>query len=223
MKIKISQKECIIIIQEYLINNSKPSEIILVGKKLVPFLAKLSMPADLVYRFTDYKDLSVLANDIFKAIKIKFQNNQIGSAKVIFTKFESIGNQFVDQIVLIPKIVHDVDELERQDDMLLEPSKEDVSEYIINELVRTNIHFAMAESIASEYLSRMLAMKKATDAAQDIIEILQTYYNKTRQAQITKEITEIVAGMQNSIENSVDLQSFDTNNILYNIKLFFIK
>lgn len=56
------------------------------------------------------------------------------------------------------------------------------------------IYQAVAENMASEQSARMVAMKAASDNAKKLIEELQLVYNKTRQAGITKEITEIVGG-----------------------------
>ena len=59
---------------------------------------------------------------------------------------------------------------------------------------KTLIYQAVAENIASEQSSRMVAMKAASDNAGNVIEELKLIYNKTRQAAITKELSEIVAG-----------------------------
>ena len=60
--------------------------------------------------------------------------------------------------------------------------------------VETLIYQAVAENMASEQSARMVAMKAASDNAKKLIDELQLVYNKTRQAGITKEITEIVGG-----------------------------
>ena len=60
--------------------------------------------------------------------------------------------------------------------------------------VETITHQALVENIASEQSARMVAMKAATDNAGNVIEELKLVYNKTRQAAITKELSEIVAG-----------------------------
>jgi F-type H+-transporting ATPase subunit gamma len=60
--------------------------------------------------------------------------------------------------------------------------------------VEAIIYQSVAENIASEQSARMVAMKAASDNAKKVIEELQLIYNKTRQAGITKEISEIVGG-----------------------------
>ena len=65
---------------------------------------------------------------------------------------------------------------------------------LLKRYVEALIYQAVAENMASEQSARMVAMKAASDNAKKLIEELQLVYNKTRQAGITKEITEIVGG-----------------------------
>ena len=62
--------------------------------------------------------------------------------------------------------------------------------------IESQVYKGVVENIACEMSARMIAMKSATDNAADIIKELQTIYNKARQAAITQEISEIVAGAQ---------------------------
>jgi F-type H+-transporting ATPase subunit gamma len=77
---------------------------------------------------------------------------------------------------------------------LFEPSPEAVLDEMIPRLVEIQLYQALLESNASEHSARMAAMHQATDAADDLTDELTLYYNKTRQANITREITEISAG-----------------------------
>ena len=65
---------------------------------------------------------------------------------------------------------------------------------LLKRYVEALIYQSVAENMASEQSARMVAMKAASDNAKKLIEDLQLVYNKTRQAGITKEITEIVGG-----------------------------
>lgn len=77
---------------------------------------------------------------------------------------------------------------------IFEPSPFEVLDAMIPRLVEVQIFQALLESNASEHSARMSAMRKATDAAGDLVQELTLYYNKTRQAAITNEISEISAG-----------------------------
>ena len=79
-------------------------------------------------------------------------------------------------------------------DYLYEPDAETVLDALLKRYVEALIYQAVAENMASEQSARMVAMKAASDNAKKLIEELQLVYNKTRQAGITKEITEIVGG-----------------------------
>ena len=79
-------------------------------------------------------------------------------------------------------------------DYLYEPDAQSVLDELFKRYVETLIYQAVAENMASEQSARMVAMKAASDNAKKLIDELQLVYNKTRQAGITKEITEIVGG-----------------------------
>ncbi len=79
-------------------------------------------------------------------------------------------------------------------DYLYEPDAQTVIDELLYRYVEAIVMQAVAENMASEQSARMVAMKAATDNAKKLIDELQLVYNKTRQAGITKEITEIVGG-----------------------------
>lgn len=91
---------------------------------------------------------------------------------------------------------HHEKELEYSDgsDYAFEPSKEQVLEHIVPKLVTMQVYQAFLESSASEHSARMVAMKNASDAADDLVEGLELTFNQLRQAGITAEIAEISAG-----------------------------
>ena len=77
---------------------------------------------------------------------------------------------------------------------LFEPGLEEIIETVVPRLVQVQLYQALLESTASEHSARMLAMKNASSAANDMIKDLNLYYNKARQAGITQEIAEIAGG-----------------------------
>jgi ATP synthase, F1 gamma subunit len=79
-------------------------------------------------------------------------------------------------------------------DYLYEPDPKTVLDQLLVRYLETVVYQAAADNIASEQSARMVAMKAASDNAQNIIEELQLIYNKNRQASITKELSEIVGG-----------------------------
>lgn len=79
-------------------------------------------------------------------------------------------------------------------DYIFEPSAEAVLNRVLNGFVEIQILQALYESIASEYSARMVAMRNATDAANELVDTLTLTYNKARQEGITTELTDIVGG-----------------------------
>ena len=79
-------------------------------------------------------------------------------------------------------------------DYVYEPSAEVVVDELLVRYVEALVYQAVAENIASEQSARMVAMKAASDNAKTVIGELQLIYNKSRQAAITKELSEIVGG-----------------------------
>ena len=87
-----------------------------------------------------------------------------------------------------------VDKTEHGWDYIYEPDAQTVIDELLVRYVEALVFQAVAENMASEQSARMVAMKSATDNAGSVIGELKLIYNKTRQAAITKELSEIVAG-----------------------------
>jgi F-type H+-transporting ATPase subunit gamma len=79
-------------------------------------------------------------------------------------------------------------------DYIYEPEAETVLDEVLRRYIEALVYQAVAENMASEQSARMVAMKAASDNAGNVIDELTLIYNKTRQAGITKELSEIVGG-----------------------------
>ena len=79
-------------------------------------------------------------------------------------------------------------------DYIYEPEARAVLDQVLTRYIEGLIYQALAENMASEQSARMVAMKAASDNAANVIDELTLVYNKTRQASITKELSEIVSG-----------------------------
>jgi F-type H+-transporting ATPase subunit gamma len=100
----------------------------------------------------------------------------------------------IEQLLPLPKAQDKEDLSSLSWDYIYEPSAEEVLAVLLKRYVEAIVYQAVAENMASEQSARMVAMKAASDNAKKLIDELQLVYNKTRQAGITKEITEIVGG-----------------------------
>ena len=79
-------------------------------------------------------------------------------------------------------------------DYIYEPDAKDILDQLLVRFIESQVYQAVVENNACEQAARMIAMKAATDNAGELIDDLQTLYNKARQAAITQEISEIVGG-----------------------------
>ncbi|MBN3521535.1 ATP synthase F1 subunit gamma [Algoriphagus lutimaris] len=116
---------------------------------------------------------------------------------LVFNEFKNVATQIVKTEQFLPMAKEETTEVKTSEaDYILEPSRS----YIIEELVPTSLKIqlykAVLESNASEHGARMTAMDKATENAGELLKELRLMYNRTRQAAITNEILEIVAGAE---------------------------
>jgi len=81
-------------------------------------------------------------------------------------------------------------------DFLYEPGKQEVLSRLVPQALTIKFYRALLESVASEHGARMSAMENATSNAAEMIDRLTLFYNRTRQAVITKELMEIVSGAE---------------------------
>jgi F-type H+-transporting ATPase subunit gamma len=121
---------------------------------------------------------------------------EINSVQLCFTRFINTMKQESVVEQLLPLSAEDLKthEAHKTWDYIYEPDAHVVIDELLLRYVEAMVYQAVAESMASEQSARMVAMKSATDNAGNVINELKLVYNKTRQAAITKELSEIVAG-----------------------------
>lgn len=139
----------------------------------------------------------VETHDISKPIIELYDSGQIDEVIMIYTSFVSSLEQRVKTVTLLPFEIHrdlDFPKLDKQVDY--EPSVEDVFNYLVPKYVEIMVYGAIVESATCEHAARRIAMENATDNAREMIGELTLFYNRTRQAAITNEISEIVGGAE---------------------------
>jgi len=137
-------------------------------------------------------------DDIIGVIKVMLDAYEEGKIDQLFI----ISNEFVNTMTqrptveqLLPIVVCDLDEnLNGHWDYIYEPDAKEVLDHLLNRFVESKVYQGLVENNACEQAARMVAMKSASDNAGNLIGELQLIYNKARQAAITQEISEIVAG-----------------------------
>ena len=121
------------------------------------------------------------------------------AVKICYTRFDSMMTQTASTMEVLPLSIEPTEQQKaeaRRSQILYKPSSEEVFSAIIPEYVAGVVYGAVCESVASELAARRTAMDAATKNAGEMIDHLNLYYNRARQAAITQEITEIVAGAE---------------------------
>ena len=131
-----------------------------------------------------------------KVLLDAYQEGQLDAVYIVYTKFINTMKQeaTIEQLLPLSAAQMAVDKDALAWDYLYEPDAQSVIDELLVRYVEALIYQAVAENLASEQSARMVAMKSASDNAGNVIGELKLIYNKTRQAAITKELSEIVAG-----------------------------
>ncbi|SFB72689.1 F0F1 ATP synthase subunit gamma [Massilia yuzhufengensis] len=171
-------------------------EAVAIGNKGLGFLNRMGM--QLVSQATQLGDTPHLEKLIgpVKVMLDAYQEGKLDAVYLCYTKFINTMKQeaMVEQLLpLSPK--HLATEAGAHSwDYLYEPEPQVVIDELLVRYVEALVYQAVAENLASEQSARMVAMKAASDNAGSVISDLKLVYNKTRQAAITKELSEIVSG-----------------------------
>ena len=139
----------------------------------------------------DYSKVSALA----KIITQEYASGKYQAIKLISTKYVNSLTFTPSEFNILP--LENLNKGELESDTLFEPNKEEVLGLLIPKYINTLIYARLVEAIVCEQASRRNAMDNANDNAEELLEKLNIEYNKARQAAITQEITEVVAGANN--------------------------
>ncbi len=172
------------------------AEAVAIGNKGLGFLNRVG--AKVVSSVTGLGDTPHLDKLIgpVKVLLDAYTEGRIHSVHVCYTKFINTMKQEAVIEQLLPLSAADLQEGSkgRDWDYVYEPDAATVIDELLLRYIEAQVYQAVAENMASEQSARMVAMKAATDNAGNVISELKLVYNKTRQAGITKELSEIVAG-----------------------------
>lgn len=186
-----------------LIAAGKTVKILCVGKKGHAVLRR-----ELNDRIIGVKDLSAVkrlgfadAQPIAQEVLAMFENGEFDIASLFYAKFQSVLVQVPTNQQLIPAPVPELKDGETADALggaayEYEPDEASILNDLLPRNVATQVYRGLLENAASEQGSRMTAMDNATRNAGEMIDSLTITYNRTRQANITKELIEIISGAE---------------------------
>jgi F-type H+-transporting ATPase subunit gamma len=174
--------------------------ICVIGKKAQAFFN--SFKGDIIGSVTNIGD-QPSSKDLIGVIKVMLDNYD----KKLLDKIYVVYNEFVNTMTQRPIIeqllpiahMSSVKNIEGHNptkywDYIYEPDAKQLLDRLLTRYLESLVYQAVVENIACEQAARMVAMKSATDNASDFIDSLKLQYNKARQAAITQELSEIVAG-----------------------------
>ena len=168
------------------------------GNKGLGFLQRLGVPVlSQAVQLGDRPSIDRLIGAI--AVQIEaYKEGKVDKVYLCYSRFVNAMKQIpvVEQLLPLSDEQLSAEEPQRKFswDYIYEPDAQTVLDELLRRYVEALIYQAVAENMASEQSARMVAMKAASDNAKKLIDDLELVYNKTRQAGITKEITEIVGG-----------------------------
>lgn len=172
-------------------------KVLSIGKKASDFFSKNQKlyvgNHNELFNALNFTNVAAVAEEVMK----EFASGNYDEVVVVYNQFKNAAVQYVITEQLLPitppakkkttKVVNDY---------IFEPSQAEIVLDLIPKSIKTQLYKAVLDSHASEHGARMTAMSKATDNAGELIKELKLQYNKARQASITNEILEIVAGAE---------------------------
>lgn len=171
-----------------------------IGRKIKDYFARRNY--EIVESFEGFSEKPEYFNAVAvaKSMVQKYISGELDEINVVYTQFQSaISNKpvVVKVLPVEPPQKDTAEETEKvKAEYLFEPPPVDTLKLLVPRYLETVLYAAFMQSSASELGSRMAAMTSATDNSSEIIDNLTLYYNKIRQAGITREITEIVGGAE---------------------------
>lgn len=172
-----------------------PVEVVAIGRKARDFFRRTRYGIEAEFtNMPDWPGIEDLRPIVDIAIE-DFTRGKIDAVYISFTQFENTLTQrpVVRQILPIEP-ADDEEAVEEVRDFIFEPDRETVLNALLPRYIEVQVYQAMLEALASEHAARMVAMRNATENANELVDELTLSYNKARQTQITNEVSEIAAG-----------------------------
>lgn len=171
-------------------------DLAVIGSKATSFFGNLG--ANIVAQATALGDAPKV-DDLIGSVKIMLDAYDAGKLDrlyIVNNKFVStmIQDPMINQLLPLPKAKNDSEVSAQYWDYIYEGDAKDILDALLIRYVESQVYQAVVENLACEQVSRMVAMKAATDNAGDLIDELQLVANKARQAAITQELSEICGG-----------------------------
>ena len=186
-------------LEEEILSRPGVHKLFVVGELGRHYFAKRGVEIDTNFQYTVQKPTMHRARDIAGTLLEQFRAGDLDEIYIVYTRMENSVQSEAEVMKLLPLERSSFNEMKMplnvyREEIDLYPSAEAVMDSIVPNYVTGMIYGCLVQAYASEHNARMMAMKSATDSAQSLIHDLSILYNRARQAAITQEITEIIAG-----------------------------
>ena len=172
-----------------------PAKLVAVGRKGRDFFRRTNVPVRAEFtELSDYPEYQ----DVLPIARVVIDDYLAGEFDQVFIVYAFFVNTVTQEprVRQLLPVEPPEEEATHAVDYIYEPGREEVLAQLLPRYIEMEIYEAILEGIASEQSARMVAMRSATDAANDMIQELTLTYNKARQEQITKELLDIVGGVE---------------------------
>jgi F-type H+-transporting ATPase subunit gamma len=136
------------------------------------------------------------ASEIGDFVIDAYKKGDYDKVEIVYNEFKNVATQILRTEQMLPVVTPKQDKKTQEVDYIYQPDREEIVSGLIPKSLKTQLYKAILDSNAAENGARMTAMDKATENAGELLKELKLTYNRTRQAAITKEILEIVAGAE---------------------------
>ncbi|MFH1001421.1 MAG: ATP synthase F1 subunit gamma [Bacteroidota bacterium] len=172
-------------------------DILTIGKKASDFFSKKGYPHiekhDDFFNDLNYEIVFPLAEKLMQ----QFVSKKYDKIVLVYNQFKNAASQILSTEQFLPILkVETKLSLKNPTEYIFEPSKQEVVDALIPNVLKVQFYKSLLDSFAAEHGARMIAMSQATDNASEMLKTLKLQYNKARQASITAEILEIVGGAE---------------------------
>ncbi|MBE5962969.1 MAG: ATP synthase F1 subunit gamma [Lachnospiraceae bacterium] len=180
-----------------LLNAGKNNRLFVVGELGRQYFAKEKVEVDTQFHYTVQNPTFSRARTIAERVLSLYESGELDEVSIIYTKLENAITMEVEVLRLLPLKLEDFHTVSAdiyQESWTAYPSWNHVINHMVKNYVSGIIYGSLVESYASEQTSRMTAMEAATKSAKDMMQMLSIEYNRSRQAMITQELTEVISG-----------------------------
>ena len=170
--------------------------VLTLGKKSLDFFTKRNFPVQGdytgIFQHLSFQQVSQAAEFLMDA----FRSGRFDKIEIVYNQFKNVATQILVVEQMLPVLPVTAGKKQDNIDYIFQPNQEEIITGIIPKSLKVQLYKAVLDSNASENGARMTAMDKANENAGELLKELKLTYNRTRQAAITKEILEIVAGAE---------------------------